>query len=56
MDKLRLGALDRLSSRLSRELAADVSCATLVKGSLECVTLPSKDIVTVLGVSSSEME
>lgn len=53
MDKLRLGALDRISSRLSLELTADVSRATLVKGSLECVTLPSKEVVPVLGVSSS---
>lgn len=53
VDKLWLGALDRISSRLSLELAADVSRATLVEGSLECVALPSKEIVPVLGVSSS---
>lgn len=34
IDKLWHCALGRLSSRLSLELTADVSCATLVKGSL----------------------
>lgn len=53
VDKLWVGALYRISSRLSLELAADVSRATLVEGSLECVALPSKEIVPVLGVSSS---
>lgn len=53
VNKLWLGALDRICSRLSRELATDVSCATLVKGSLECITLPSEEIVAVLGVSGS---
>lgn len=51
VDKLRLGALGRIGSGLSLELTADVSRATLVKGSLERVTLPPKEIVSVLGVS-----
>lgn len=53
MNKLWHGALYRISSRLSSEFTADVSCATLVKGPLECVTLPAEEIVSMLGVSSS---
>lgn len=53
IDKLWHGALGRISSGLTCELAADVPRAALVKGSLERVTLPTEEIVSVLGVSSS---
>lgn len=53
VDKLWLCALCRICSRLSLEFAADVSSATLVKGSLECVTLPSEEVVSMLRMSSS---
>lgn len=53
MDKLRHGALGRLSSRLTLELGTDVSRAALVECPLERVILPPKEIVSVLGVAGS---
>ncbi len=50
MDGLRESALGGLVRALALQLLADIAGAAGIHGALEGVTLPAKDVVSVLGV------